>query len=83
VAFDPSAFDEKMPRQVLIRKDKLCKFLKRKGYTIFWTLLGEKNMIGGGVTGQPLGWLEIDGVYTLSNRDQIIGTKRSSFKKSK
>lgn len=83
VAFDPIVFDESMPRHVFMRKDKLCDFLKRKGYALFWTLLGEKNMIGGGVTGQPLGWLEIDGTYTLSNRNQIIGAKRSSFKKSK
>ncbi len=71
-----------MPRHILIRKDKLCDFLKSKGYAIFWTLLGEKNMIGGGVIGQPLGWLEINGAYTLNYKNQIIGVKKSSFKKS-
>ncbi len=82
VAFDPGVFDDNMPRHLFIWKDKLCDFLKCKGYAIFWTLLGEKNMIGGGVTGQPLGWLEIDGAYTLNNRNRIIGEKRSRFKKS-
>jgi len=82
VAFDPNVFDLNMPRYVLMRKDKLCDFLKRKGYAIFWVLVGEKNMMGGGTIGQPLGWLEVDGVYTLSNRDKITGAKRTSFKKS-
>ncbi len=82
VAFDPNVFDMNMPRHILIRKDKLCDFLKSKGYAIFWTLLGEKNMIGGGVIGQPLGWLEINGAYTLNYKNQIIGVKKSSFKKS-
>lgn len=83
VAYDPNVFDESMPRHVFIRKDKLCDFLKRKGLALFWTLLGEKNMIGGGVMGQPLGWLEIDGAYTLNSRNKIIGAKRSRFRKSR
>lgn len=83
VAIDPSVFDKNMPSQILMRKDKLWAFLKRKEYAVVWTLLGEKNMMGGGAIGQPLGWLEIDGAYTLSNKNQIIGAKRSIFKKSK
>lgn len=82
-AFDPIVFDNDMPRQVFIRKDKLADFLKRKGYALFWTLLGEKNMIGGGGIGQPLGWLEIDGAYTLNGRSKVVGAKQSRFKKSK
>jgi hypothetical protein len=82
VAFDPSVFDEEAPRYVLIRKDKLNDFLKRKGYAIFWTLLGEKNIIGGDLIGQPLGWLEIDGVYFLNGQKNVMGVKRSRFKKS-
>jgi len=82
VAFDPRVFDDNAPSCVLIRKDKLCGFLKQKGYALFWILLGEKNIIGGGIIRQPLGWLEIDGAYTLNERDRIIGIKRSSFKKS-
>lgn len=83
VAFDPSVFDEEAPRNVLIRRDKLNGFLKRKGCAIFWTLLGEKNIIGGGGIGQPLGWLEIDGVYSLNGQEKVMGVKRSRFKKSK
>lgn len=79
IAFDPSVFYDKFPRYLLIQKEKLRDFLKRKGYSIFWTLLGEKNMIGGGITGQPLGWLRINGAYTFDHRDQIVGTMKSSF----
>jgi len=83
IAFDPSVFDDDMPGYVFIRKDKLINFLKSKGYALFWTLIGEKNMIGGGGIGQPLGWLEIDGAYTLDGQNKIVGAKKSRFKKSK
>jgi len=83
VAFYPPIFDEKAPSCVLIRKDKLVDFFRVKKYNLVWTLLGEKNIIGGGGIGQPLGWLEIDGAYTLNSRYEIIGTKKTSFKKSK
>ena len=78
VAFDPSVFDEDMPKHVLIRKDKLSDFLKRNGYALFWTLLGEKNVIDGGMGNSP-GRLEIDGAYTLVGYGKIIGKKRSHF----
>jgi hypothetical protein len=83
VAFDPGVFDEEAPRNALIRKDKLNDFLKRKGYAIFWILLGEKNIIGGGGIGQPVGWLEIDDAYSLNGQEKVIVVKRSRFKKSK
>lgn len=82
VTFDPRVFDDNAPSCVLIRKDKLCDFLKQKDYALFWILLGEKNIIGRGTIGQPLGWLEINGAYTLDERNRIIGIKKSSFKKS-
>lgn len=82
VALDPNVFDIDMPKCTLIRKDKLCDFLKRKRCAIFWTISGEKNMMGGRTIGQPLGWLEIDGAYTLSNKNKIAGAITSSFKKS-
>ncbi|RJR51410.1 MAG: hypothetical protein C4576_03660 [Desulfobacteraceae bacterium] len=80
VAFDPSVFNLRMPGCVLIRKDKFCSFLEGKQYGIVWTLLGEKNLIGGGRTGQPLGRLEIDGAYTLCKKREIIGARNNSFK---
>jgi chromosomal replication initiation ATPase DnaA len=83
VAFYPPVFDEKAPSCVLIRKDKLVNFFQVKKYNLVWTLLGEKNIIGGGRIGQPLGWLEIDGAYTLNGRYEIVGIKKTSFKKIK
>ena len=78
VAFDPSVFDDNMTKSVLMRKDKLSDFLKRKGYALFWILLGEKNVIGSGM-GQSPGRLEIDGAYALAGNGKIIGKKRSRF----
>ena len=81
VTFDPSVFNEKIHRHTSIRKETLLEFLNRRGYSLFWTLLGEKNIIGGGFSGPSLGRLEIDGAYTLDDMNQIIGMKRSCFKK--
>jgi hypothetical protein len=80
--FDPRVFNLEAPWHVFIRKDKLITFLKNKGLSIFWTVLGEKNMIGGGVIGQPLGWLEVNGVYTLYGNN-LKGSLQVSFLKSK
>lgn len=83
VAFDPMVFDNNMPSVFLVKKEKLQEFLDKNGYSIFWTLLGEKNMIGGGVIGQPLWLLEINGVYTIDiDRDRkITGQITSEFKR--
>jgi len=54
VAFDPVVFGVDAPRCLLFRKDKLLEFLKKYNLDIFWTVLGEKNLIGGGGMGQPL-----------------------------
>lgn len=81
VTFDPNVFNNTLPRILLIKKKNLCDFLDRKGYAIFWKLLGEKNMIGSGVIGRPLGWLEINGAYILNNRLKLIGSIKCNFKK--
>lgn len=83
VVFNPSAFDDDAPKAVFIRKDILGEFMKRKNYALVWTLLGEKNMVGGGVIGQPLGILEINGAYTLVEEGKIMGRKRHDFREFK
>jgi hypothetical protein len=80
VTFDPTVFNNTLPRILLIKKKNLCDFLNLKGYAIFWTLLGEKNMIGGRMIGRLLGWLEINGAYTLNNRLKLIGSIKCNFK---
>lgn len=82
VAFDPSVYNKQMPHCLFIRKNMFCSFMKKKGYSILWTLLGEKNMIGGNTVGQPLGWLKVSGVYKLDETDQVVGITRSDFQKS-
>ena len=82
VAFDPAVFDKSMPRYLLIRKDKLCSFLKQNKYALLWTILGEKNSIGGNEIGQSHGRLHITGAYTLDSKNKIKGKKRSYFEQS-
>lgn len=80
VAFDPSVFSSDISRFVFFRKNKLVEFLESRGYSIIWTLLGEKNIIGGSMFIPPEGWMEINGVYTLAN-NIIFGSLRASFSK--
>ena len=79
IAFDPSIFDISMHGCVLIRKDKFIAFLKQQKCTILWTLLGEKNLIGGRETERSIGRLEVNGAYFLEDNQVVIGTKRSVF----
>ena len=59
----------------------LIDFLDKNGYAILWTLLGEKQLIGGSLTGRDfIGRLEISGAYTLKNSGKIIGGNCSKFK---
>lgn len=78
VAFDPSIFDLSIHGCVLIRKDKFISFLKQQKCTILWTLLGEKNLIGGRET-ERSGRLEINGVYFLNNAQNIVGKRKTNF----
>lgn len=81
VAFDPSVFYNNIPRQVLIRKDKLSYFLKSKNCALFWTILGEKNISGMMDRKTIPGRFEISGAYTLNNKSRVIGEYKSWFKK--
>jgi len=80
VACYPSVFDRQPPSFLLMRKDKLVTFLKKEKCSIFWTLLGEKQTIGGGGIGQPHGWQEISGVYTFSKKNELVGQMVTEFK---
>ncbi|QSR86961.1 ATP-binding protein [Candidatus Methylacidiphilum infernorum] len=82
VAFYPPIFDEKAPSFVLIRKDKMVKFLQDKKYNLVWTLLGEIDILDGNEMDNSPGWLKINGAYTLNGRYEIVGKKKTSFKKS-
>ena len=67
VAFDPSV-TVPGPGTLLISRDAFLEFLDENGYAVFWTLLGEKLVIGGSPV-QParLGRLGISGCYCMED----------------
>ena len=63
-AFTP--LGERLPKNCLISKEKLARFLLENNLEIIWTLLGERQLIGGEF-GKWKGRMEISGVYQLKN----------------
>jgi hypothetical protein len=64
VAFNP--LDELSPDNFLISKNKLVNFLTENNLDIIWTVLGERQLIGGNHN-EWHGRLELSGVYRLKN----------------
>lgn len=59
---------------LLIKKKPFLEYLEENGLDIFWTILGEKQIIGGMSTRTDyVGRLDISGTYYLEN-DKIIGS---------
>jgi len=80
ITLTTSVFEENFPSALLIDKQALISFLNKNGYAVFWTLLGEKQSIGGNFSGEDfVGRLEINGAYILDNRN-IIGSYNGFFK---
>jgi hypothetical protein len=82
IAFDPSV-EEVGPGALLMNKDRLLEFLQRAGYDILWTLLGEKDIVGG--WDYPGGWkgrLIINGAFVLQN-GSIRGNVSTLFESPK
>ncbi len=78
VAYDPSVKCQG-PRALLFRRDSLLAFLDRQGLTVFWALIGEKQMIGRSFSyGEYSGTLEINGTYFLKG-DTVSGTKVARY----
>jgi len=78
----PAIFNQQFPSFLIMRKDKLLSFLKQENCSIVWTLLGEKQTIGGNEIGQPYGWQEISGVYTFDENSVIIGSIKTRLNPS-
>jgi hypothetical protein len=68
VAFNPSA-EEVEPYAFLISKEKLTRFLCENNFDLIWTVLGERQLIGGHYQ-EWHGRLELSGAYQL--RDGIV-----------
>lgn len=82
VALTTSIFEENSPSALLINKETLINFLDKQGYVIFWTLLGEKQLIGGSYSHEDfVGRLEMSGIYTKDTKGNIIGKIANKFKK--
>lgn len=78
VVTDPSIY-AKGPSVLLIKKDLFLNFLESNGYEVIWTVLGEKNMIGG-QRDEWEGNLEISGAYRILD-DKVTGKTTTLFSK--
>jgi hypothetical protein len=78
-AFDPSVF-EAGPGALLMRPDALKKYLAENELELFWTLLGEKQLIGGHTAHlDNSGWLQVSGVYRLTSSG-IVGHCKPEYR---
>lgn len=85
IAFDPSV-DAQGPGSLLLDQDVLFGFLKENNLDIFWTVIGEKDVIGrGGNDKNDKGRLYINGVYWISKGvpKGNLWTRRELYKKQK
>ena len=81
-AITTSIFEENSPSALLIDRSTLVNFLNKNGYTIFWTLRGDKQLIGGRDSRKDfIGRLEMSGIYTIDVKKGITGNLKSNFKK--
>ena len=76
---DPSV-SEKGPSVLLANEKAFVSFLKNQGYEIFWTVLAEKNLVGGSHSSEDWkGRLEINGAYRIDS-GQLVGKLKTTFK---
>jgi hypothetical protein len=68
-ALNPSV-EEAGPSALLISKEKLIRFLNENQFVLFWTVLGERLLVGGH-SQEWNGRMELSGCYSIS-KDQII-----------
>ena len=79
IIMDPSVH-EPGPGILLVKRDALTQFLKDKGYAILWTVLGEKQIIGGGHAHNDWqGKLTINGAFRLTASKANVAGKTTSF----
>lgn len=64
-AFDPTVH-EAGPTALLLSKEHLGKYLRERGLSLCWVMLGEKQVIGGYATHKFQGHLKMSGAYHLT-----------------
>jgi len=72
ICYNPSV-EYNTKQYLLIRKEPLQKFLQENDLEIFWTLLGEKQILGGDLE-YFHGRLDFSGVCYIQNNDNIVGS---------
>lgn len=78
LVFDPS-INESGPSALLIKKDFFLEFIKNKDYDVFWTVAGEKQILGGMSSYEDFqGRLLINGAYRISN-NKISGDLHTEY----
>jgi hypothetical protein len=80
ITYDPSIV-ESGPSCLLVRKEPLEAFMNKGGYTLFWTLAGEKNIYhepGSHDPSKRYGFLRMHGGYSLKD-GKIVGAFGSQF----
>ena len=78
IAWDPSVY-EPAPGALLLNKPVFTKFLSDHGYEIVWTILGEKDILGGDSRHENwLGRMEISGVLRIRD-GEVVGSANAHF----
>lgn len=79
IAFDPSVRTSG-PGALVINRDAFLKFLNDSGHDILWTILGEKNIIGGDMAHKEWkGRLGLSGAYRIRD-NRIEGVVKTAFR---
>lgn len=74
VCFSPSVYSDSKS-YLLVKKKEFVEFLQEHKLKIVWTILGEKNIIGGHSDGGEYnGRLDINGVYYMNDNDALTGS---------
>jgi hypothetical protein len=72
-------FDDNSPSTLLVNREFFLKFIELESYSIVWTLLGEKNIIGNISAGNREGYLDISGIYSMNDCGAIVGSYSANF----
>jgi len=78
VCFDP-CIEHKSFSCLLVKKKPFIKFLKENNLSIFWTVIGEKQILGNDSSKEKYTYREISGFYQLDDKNGING-KLSFYK---
>ena len=81
VCLPTKIFEKKKNSALLIKKNFFLKFLNENGYGIFWTVLGEKRLIGGKISQNYSGHLIINGAYKINRNGSLEGNFTIKFEK--